>query len=113
MDDQGGGCQCFILWTLSMRGTHHSLARGHCHPLRIASANNVIYGCCGIVEIDLLVIIDCCVAGVNHFDSTKERVAYKGQDDVDTASRFPQIMVQLVDHGCCCCGSVWKMKHGC
>ncbi len=70
-------------------------------------------GCCGILEVDLLVIIDCCVAGFNHFDSTEERVAYKGWEDVDAASRFPQIVMQLVGHGCCCCGSVWKMKHRC
>ncbi len=71
------------------------------------------FGGCGIVEVDLLVIIDCHVAGFNHLDSTEERVANKGQDNVDAACRFPQIMVQLVDHGCCCCGSVWKIKHGC
>ncbi len=71
------------------------------------------FGGCGIVEFNLLVIVDCCVASFNHFDSTEETVANKGRDDVDTACRFPKIVVQLVDHGCCCCGSVWKMKHGC
>ncbi len=71
------------------------------------------FGGHGFVEVDLLVIIDCCVAGFNHLDSTKERVANKGWDNVDTACRSPQIVVQLVDHGCCCCGFVWKMKHGC
>ncbi len=67
----------------------------------------------GIVEINLLFIIDCRVAGFDHFDSTEEGVADKGWGNVDTASKFPQIVVQLVDHGCCCCGSIWKMKHGC
>ncbi len=57
--------------------------------------------------------MDCRVAGFEHFHSTEESVAKKGQDDVDAACRFPQIVVQLVDHGCCCCGSIWKMKHGC
>ncbi len=71
------------------------------------------FGGQGIVEVDLLFIIDCCVASFNHFDSTEERVANKGRDSFDTASRFPQIVVQLVDHGYCCCGSIWKMKHGC
>ena len=71
------------------------------------------FGGCGIVEVDLLVIIDCSVAGFDHFDSTEERVANKGWDNVDAACRFPQIVVQLVDHGCCCCGSIWKMKRGC
>ncbi len=71
------------------------------------------FGGCGIVEVNLLVIIDCCVASFDHFDSTEERVANKGRDNVDAASRFPQIVMQLVDHGCCCCGSVWKMKRGC
>jgi hypothetical protein len=47
----------------------------------------------GIVEVDLLVIIDCCVAGFGHFDSIEERAANKGWDDVDTAHRFPQIVV--------------------
>ncbi len=59
------------------------------------------FGGRGIVEVDLLVIIDCCVASFNHFDSTEERVANEGRDNVDAASRFPQIVVQLVDHGCC------------
>ncbi len=71
------------------------------------------FGGCGIVEVDLLVIIDCSVAGFNHLDSTEERVANKGRDNVDAACRFPQIVVQLVDHGCCCCGSIRKMKHCC
>jgi hypothetical protein len=68
---------------------------------------------CGILEVDLVVIIDCHVADFNHFDSTEERVANNGRDNVDAACRFPQIVVQLVGHGCCCCGFVWKMKHGC
>ncbi len=68
-------------------------------------------GCC-IVEVDLLVSIDCCVAGFNHLDSTEE-IANKRRDNVDAARRFPQIVVQLVDHGCCCCGSIWKMKQDC
>jgi hypothetical protein len=67
----------------------------------------------GIIGVDFLVIKDCCVAGLNHLDSTEERVANKGWDNVYAACRFPQVVVQLVDHGCCCCGSVWKMKHGC
>jgi hypothetical protein len=71
------------------------------------------FGGRGIVEVDLLVIIDCCVAGFNQLDSTEKRVANKGRDNVDAVSRFPQIVVQIVDHSCCCCGSVWKMKHGC
>jgi hypothetical protein len=62
----------------------------------------------GIVEVDLLVIIGCRVAGFDHFDSTEERVANKGWANVDTVCRFLQIVVQLVDHGCCCCGSIWK-----
>ncbi len=66
----------------------------------------------GTVEIELLVIIDCRVVGFDHFDSTEEGVAHEGWDNVDTASRFLQIVVQLLDHGCCCCGSIWKMKHG-
>jgi hypothetical protein len=69
-------------------------------------------GGCRILEIDLLVVIDCRVASFDHFDSAEEQVAHKGWDNVDTASRFPQIVVQLVDHGCCCYGSIWKMKHG-
>ncbi len=32
----------FSLQMLFTRGTHHILARGHRHPLRIASANTVI-----------------------------------------------------------------------
>ncbi len=64
------------------------------------------FGGCGIVEIDLLVIIDSRVAGFNHLGSIEERVANKGWDNNDAAYRFPQIVVQLVDHGCCCCGSV-------
>ncbi len=32
----------FLLWTLSTRGARHSLARGYCHSLRIASADTVI-----------------------------------------------------------------------
>jgi hypothetical protein len=100
----------FSLWTLSTRGTRHSLACGHCHPLRIASANTVIFGGRDIVEINLLVIIDCSIAGFNYFDSTEERVANKGWDNVDAVCRFLQIVVQVVDHGCCCCGSIWKMK---
>jgi hypothetical protein len=60
----------------------------------------------GIVEIDLLVIIDCGVASFDHFDSTEEGVAHEGRENVDTASRFPQIVVQLVDHSCCCHGSI-------
>jgi hypothetical protein len=71
------------------------------------------FGGRGIVEVDLLVIIDCCVASFNHLDSTEERVANKKRDNVDAVSRFPHSVVQLVDHGCCCCGSIWKMKHGC
>ncbi len=71
------------------------------------------FGGCGIVEVDLLVIIDCCVAGFNHLDSTEKRVANKRWDNVDAACQFPQVVVQLVDHGCCCCGSIWIMKHGC
>ncbi len=71
------------------------------------------FGGCGIVKVDLLVIIVCHVAGFDHFDSTEERVANKGQDNVDAACRFLQIVIQLVDHGSCCCGSVWKMKHSC
>jgi hypothetical protein len=59
------------------------------------------FGGHGIVEVDLLVIIDCCVASFNHFESTEERFAHKGWDNVDAASRFPQIVMQLVDHGCC------------
>ncbi len=55
------------------------------------------FGGCGIVEVDLLVIIDCHVAGFEHFDSTEERVANTGWDYVDAACRFPQIVVQLVD----------------
>ncbi len=66
-----------------------------------------------IVEVDLLVIIDCCVASFNHLDSTEERVANKGRDNVDAACRLPHVVVQLVGHGSCCCGSVWKMKRGC
>jgi hypothetical protein len=54
-----------------------------------------------IVKVDLLVIIDCHVASFDHFDSTEERVANKGWDNVYTACRFLQIVVQLVDHGCC------------
>ncbi len=99
----------FSFWMFSTRGTHHSLAHGHHHPLRIASANTVIFGGRGIAEVELLVIIDCRVDGFNHFDSTEDRVADKGWDNVDTARRFLQIVVQLVDHGCC----IWKMKHGC
>ncbi len=64
------------------------------------------FGGHGIVEVDLLVIIDCHVTSIDHFDGAEERVANKGWDDVDTACRFPQIVVQLVDHGCCCCGSI-------
>ncbi len=71
------------------------------------------FGGHSIIEVDLLVIIDCCVASFNHLDSVEESVANNGRDNVDAACRFPQIVVQLVDHGCCCCGSVWKMKHGC
>jgi hypothetical protein len=71
------------------------------------------FGGHGIIEVDLFVIMECHVAGHDHFDSTDERVANKGRDNFDTACRFLQILVQLVDHGCCCCGSVWKMKHGC
>jgi hypothetical protein len=71
------------------------------------------FGGCGIIEADLLVIIDCPVAGFDHYYSTEERVANKGQYNVDAACRFLQIVVQLVDHGCCYCGSIWKMKHGC
>ncbi len=98
---------CVSLQTLSTRGTHHCLAHGHCHPLRIASADTVrdLSGCSSI-EVDLLVIINCRVAGLNLLDSTEERVSNKGQDNVDAVSRFPQIVVQLVDHGCSCCGSV-------
>ncbi len=65
------------------------------------------------MEIDLLVIIDCRVAGFDYYDSTEEGVADKGWDNVDTASRFLQIVVQLVDHGCCRCGFISKTKHGC
>ncbi len=39
-------------------------------------------GGCGIVEIDLPVIIDCCVAGFDHFDSAVEEVVDKGWEDV-------------------------------
>jgi hypothetical protein len=53
-------------------------------------------GSCGIIEVDLLVIIDCHVAGFDNLDSTEKRVADKGWDDVDTARRFLQIGVQLV-----------------
>ena len=98
----------FSLQMVSLRGTHHSLACEHRDPLRIASANTMIFGVYGIVEVDLLVIIVCRVAGFAHFDSTEERVANKGRVDVDAALRFLQIVVQLVDHGCCCCGSVWR-----
>ena len=47
------------------------------------------FGGCSIIEVDLLVIIDCCVASFNHFDRTEERVANKGRNNVDAASRFP------------------------
>ncbi len=46
------------------------------------------FGDRGIIEVDLLVIIDCCVTSFNHFDSTEERVANEGRDNVDAASRF-------------------------
>jgi hypothetical protein len=69
-------------------------------------------GGCGIVEINLVVIIDCCLASFDHFDSTEEGIADEGWDNVDTVSRLLRIVVQLVDHGCCHCGSIWKMKHG-
>jgi hypothetical protein len=46
-------------------------------------------GGCGIVEIDLFVIIDCFVAAFDHFDSTEEGVVDEGWDDVDTARRVP------------------------
>jgi hypothetical protein len=36
--------------------------------------------------------------GPPNFDSTEERVANEGQDNADAASRFPQIVMQLVDH---------------
>jgi hypothetical protein len=36
------------------------------------------FGGRGVVEINLLVIIDCCVASFDHFDSTEERVTNKG-----------------------------------
>jgi hypothetical protein len=52
-------------------------------PLEDCVCQHRDFGGCGIVEADLLVIIDCCVAGFNHLDSTKERVAKKGRDDVD------------------------------
>jgi hypothetical protein len=68
-------------------------------------------GGCDTVEIDLFVIIHCRVAGFDHLNSTKEGAADKGWDNVDTARRFPQIVVQLGDCGCCCCGSIWQMKH--
>ncbi len=71
------------------------------------------FGGRSIVEVDLLVIIDCGVAGFNHLDSTEERVDNNGRDYVDAACRFPQIVVQLVDNGRCCCCPIWKMKHGC
>jgi hypothetical protein len=71
------------------------------------------FGGHGIVEVDLLVITDCLLAGFDYFDSTEERVFNKGWDNVDTARRFLQIAVQLVDHGCCHCGPIWKMKQGC
>ncbi len=43
------------------------------------------FGGPGIIEVDLFVIIDCHVAGFDHFDSNEERVANKGQDNVDAA----------------------------
>ncbi len=64
-----------------------------------------------MIKVDFLVIIDCRVAGFDHFERLEERVANKGWDNVDTACRFPQM--QLVDHGCCCCGFIWKMTHSC
>jgi hypothetical protein len=82
-------------------------------PLEDCVCQHCDLGGSGIIENDLLVIIDCRVASFNHFDSTEEGVANKGWDDVNTARRFLQIVVQHVDHGCCCCGSIWKMKHGC
>ena len=50
------------------------------------------FGGCGIIEVDLLVIIDCRLAGFDYFDSTEERVADKGWDDVDTACRFTHVV---------------------
>jgi hypothetical protein len=79
-------------------------------PFEDFVCQNHDFGGRSIVEVDLLVIIDCYVASFNHFDSTEERVANKGWDNVDAACRLLQIVVQLVDHGCCCCGSVWKMN---
>ncbi len=64
-------------------------------------------GGCGIIEMVLLVTIEYRIAGFGSFDSTEEGVAHKGWDNVDTAGKFPQI----VDHDCCCRGSIWKMKH--
>jgi hypothetical protein len=66
----------------------------------------------GILEIDLLVIIDCRVASFDHFDSAEEGFAHKGWDNVDTTSRFLKIVVQLVGYSCCRRGTIWKMKHG-
>ncbi len=82
-------------------------------PFEDCIFRNHDFGGRGIVEVVLLVFIDYCVASFNHFCSTEERVANKGREDVDAACRFLQIVVQLVDHGYCCCGFLWKMKHGC
>ncbi len=36
----------------------------------------------------------------------------KTKEDYVLQSRFLQIVMQLMDHSCCHCGSIWKMKHG-
>jgi hypothetical protein len=87
-----GDTQQFGLWALP--------------PFEDCICRNHDFEGCGIVEVDLLVIIDCHVVGFDHFNSTEERVDDRGRDDVDAACRFLQIVVQLVDHGCCCGGSV-------
>ena len=47
-------------------------------PFEDCICRNCDLGGHGIVEIDLLVIVDCCVASFDHFDSTEKGVADEG-----------------------------------
>jgi hypothetical protein len=60
--------------------------------------------------VDLFVIIDDGVSGVNKFAGANERIVSKGGNDVCTSSGLPYIVKELVNSGSRCRGPVGEME---
>ena len=68
------------------------------------------HGRCGIVKIDLDVIVDGSIYSLDHVYGAEERVAHEGWDNVDGVCWFAQYVMQFVDFSCSCCGTIGEME---